>query len=171
MTPEDISRSIQRMAHQIWENNASGNLALVGLRSRGVTLAKRLKPLIESMTGEEIPLGILDIALYRDDIGLTTATPQVRSTDILFDVEGKDIILVDDVLFTGRTTRAALNALIDLGRPDRVELLVLIDREGLRELPIQANYIGKALKTYSTETVLVHLQEDDGEDSVTIVLE
>jgi len=171
MTAEDIARSIQRMAHQVWEQNAGRNLALVGIRSRGATLAKRLKPLIEAMAGKEIPLGVLDIGLYRDDIGLTDLVPEVRSTDILFDVEGMDIILVDDVLFTGRTVRAALNALMDLGRPNRVELLVLLDREGLRELPIQADFAGKAIKTYSKETVIVHLNEDDGQDCVTIALE
>jgi pyrimidine operon attenuation protein/uracil phosphoribosyltransferase len=146
MTPEDIARSIQRMAHQIWEQNVGKKLALVGIRSRGATLARRIKPLIETMSGKEIPLGVLDISLYRDDIGLTPLAPQVRSTDILFDVEGLDIVLVDDVLYTGRTVRAALNALMDLGRPNRVELMVLIDREGLRELPIQADFAGKKLK-------------------------
>lgn len=171
MTSDDITRSIQRMAHQVWEQNAGKKLALVGLRSRGATLAKRLKPYIEEMSGKDIPLGVLDTGLYRDDIGLTTATPEVRTTDILFDVEGLDIILVDDVLYTGRTVRAALNALIDLGRPNRVELLVLIDREGLRELPIQADFAGKKVKTYSKEKVNVHLREDDGEDSVIIILE
>ncbi|HOJ60654.1 MAG TPA: bifunctional pyr operon transcriptional regulator/uracil phosphoribosyltransferase PyrR [bacterium] len=170
MTAEDISRAIRRMASQIWESHVGGELALVGLRSRGATLARRLQPHIEQMAGKPIPVGILDIGLYRDDIGHTTIIPEVRSTEIPFDIEKRHIVLVDDVLFTGRTVRAALNALMDLGRPDRVELLVLIDR-GHRELPIQANYVGKDVKTYANEKVIVALQDDDGEEGVYIVPE
>ncbi len=169
MTSEDVSRTIQRMAHQIWERNAGADLAVVGIRSRGATLAHRLQPLIQQIAGKEILAGDLDIGLYRDDIGLSPVAPEVRSTDIAFDVEGKNIVLVDDVLFTGRTIRAALNALIDLGRPSQVQLLVLIDR-GHRELPIQADFTGKEITTYTKENVIVNLQEDDGEEGVYTVL-
>jgi pyrimidine operon attenuation protein / uracil phosphoribosyltransferase len=171
MNAEDISRTIQRMAYQLWERDAGEKLGLVGIRSRGATLAKRLKSILESTAGCEIPFGILDIALYRDDIGFNAVAPEVRSTEIPFDIEGMKIILVDDVLYTGRTVRAALNALMDLGRPDSVELLTLIDREGLRELPIQSDFAGKEVTTYARETVVVHLEEDDGKDDVITILE
>lgn len=167
MTSEDISRTLQRMAHQIWESSSGRNLVLVGIRRHGATLVRRLKPLLDQISGQDIPIGILDIGMYRDDIGISTITPDVRSTEIQFDVEDKDIVLVDDVLFTGRTVRAALNALIDLGRPSRVQLLVLIDR-GHRELPIQATYIGKEINTYFNERVIVLLREEDNEDAVYI---
>lgn len=170
MTAEDIERTIHRMAYQIWERNAGGDLAIVGIHTRGVTLAKRLQPLIENFSGQEIPLGKLDIAMYRDDIGLTSIAPEVRNTEIPFNIDDKDIILVDDVLFTGRTIRAALNALMDLGRPRRVELLVLIDR-GHRELPIQADFIGKEIDTYLSEKVVVSLYENDNHDEVYVVTE
>ncbi len=168
MSAEDIDRTLHRMVSQIWEKSAGKNLALVGIRSRGATLAHRLKPLLEEMTGQDIPIGVLDIGMYRDDIGLSEKAPAIRSTDIPFDVEGKDIVLIDDVIFTGRTIRAALNALIDLGRPDRVKLLVLIDR-GHRELPIQADFVGQEVKTYAKQKVTVCLQEEDGADAVYIV--
>ncbi|RJP27230.1 MAG: bifunctional pyr operon transcriptional regulator/uracil phosphoribosyltransferase PyrR [Candidatus Omnitrophota bacterium] len=168
MSAEDIERTLRRMASQICEKCAGKNLALVGVRSRGATLAQRLKPLIQDMTREEIPVGVLDTGLYRDDIGTTAVAPEIRSTDILFDVEGKDIVLIDDVIYTGRTIRAALNALIDLGRPDRVTLLVLIDR-GHRELPIQPDFIGQEVKTYTRQKVAVCLKEEDGIDAVYIV--
>jgi len=168
LTAEDLERTIGRMAHQIWERNAGGNLALVGIRSRGGTLAQRIKPRLEAMSGQEILVGVLDIGLYRDDIGKNSFTPQVRSTDIPFDVENKDIVLVDDVLFTGRTVRSALNALMDLGRPNRVQLLILVDR-GHRELPIQADFVGVEVKTYANEMVRVCMKEDDGEDGVYIL--
>lgn len=167
ISPEDIDRILQRMAHQIWERCAHSDVALVGVRSRGATIAARLRPLIEGIAHREIPLGVLDIGLYRDDIGKTSPAPPVRSTEIPFDVEDKDIVLIDDVLFTGRTVRAALNALMDLGRPARVQLLTLIDR-GHRELPIQADYVGETVNTYAQETVIVRLHEEDGEDGVFI---
>jgi len=167
MTEEDIARTIQRMAHQIWERNAGGDLVLVGIRSRGVTLARRIQEAISRIAGREIPIGELDIGLYRDDINLAPAPPNVRSTEIPFDVEGKDVVLMDDVLFTGRTVRAALNALMDLGRPNQVQLLVLIDR-GHRELPIQPDYVGKEIKTYHNEIVAVRMKEEDGKDEVVI---
>ncbi len=167
MSAEDMERTIYRMATQIWEKSAGKNLALVGVRSRGVTIAQRIKPLIEDMAKKEIPSGALDIGLYRDDIGITAIAPEIRSTEIPFDVEGKDIILLDDVIYTGRTVRAALNALIDLGRPDRVQMLALIDR-GQRELPIRADYVGKTVKVYPNEKVTVCLKEEDGIDGVFI---
>lgn len=170
MTSEDLSRTIQRMAHQVWERNAGADLALVGIRKRGATIAHRLRPLIQEIAGKKIPTGVLDIGLYRDDIGLTPVAPEVRSTDIPFDVERKTIVLVDDVLFTGRTIRAALNALMDLGRPASVQLLVLIDR-GHRELPIQADFTGKEITTYFKENVIVHFQEDDDEEGIYTVVE
>ena len=152
LTPEDIERVLQRMAHQIYEYNARGDLALVGILKRGDTLARRLKPKIDQLYGRDIPLGILDIALYRDDIGMTDIAPEVRSTDIPFDVHNKDIVLIDDVLYTGRTIRSALNALMDWETGS--VLLVLIDR-GHRELPIQADFTGKELTTYANEQVTV----------------
>ncbi len=167
MQDEDINRTMQRMAHQIWERNAGGDLVLVGIHSRGVTLARRIQNIIKKIIGQDVPMGELDIGLYRDDIGMNPVAPEVRSTEIPFDVEDKNIVLVDDVLFTGRTVRAALNALMDLGRPKRVQLLVLVDR-GHRELPIQADFIGNEVKTYSNEIVSVHLQEEDGKDEVII---
>ncbi|MBZ0257221.1 bifunctional pyr operon transcriptional regulator/uracil phosphoribosyltransferase PyrR [bacterium] len=167
MTADDVDRTLHRMAYQIWERSARSHLALVGIRSRGATLATRLRPYIESLAHEDIPLGLLDIGLYRDDIGRNTPAPPVRSTDIAFDIEHKDVVLVDDVLYTGRTVRAALNALMDLGRPSRVQLLVLVDRGG-RELPIQADYIGESAKTYENEIVVVKVREEDGEDGVFI---
>jgi pyrimidine operon attenuation protein/uracil phosphoribosyltransferase len=169
MTEEDITKTLHRMAHQIWEKSKADNLALVGVLSRGVTLAKRFKAIIDQVSGKDIPLGILDIGMYRDDIGLTSITQPVRSTDIPFDVEGKDVVLVDDVIYTGRTVRAALNALMDLGRPDRVRLISLIDR-GHRELPIQPDYVGQEIKTYEKETVQVFLREEDGSEGVYIDL-
>ncbi len=167
MTPEDIERTLKKLAAQIWDQMGSDKLALVGIRRRGATLAKRLQPTLCSLAGYNIPLGILDIGLYRDDIGMGEVAPEVRSTEINFDIDGKDIILVDDVLYTGRTIRAALNALMDLGRPAHVKLLVLIDR-GNRELPIQADFAGNALDTHQNETVSVLLREDDGEEAVQI---
>lgn len=168
LNSEDITRSFRRMAHQIWEEIGSDDLALVGIRKRGVTIAKRLLPILNNISGQDIPLGILDIGLYRDDIGFNQIAPEVRSTEIDFDIEGKDIVLIDDVLYTGRTIRAALNALMDLGRPKKVKLLVLVDR-GHRELPIQADYVGKSISTYSAETVSVLLQEDDNEEGVYLI--
>ncbi|MDP8245439.1 MAG: bifunctional pyr operon transcriptional regulator/uracil phosphoribosyltransferase PyrR [Candidatus Hinthialibacter antarcticus] len=167
MNADEIDRTLHRMAYQIWERSARSHLALVGIRSRGATLATRLRPFVESLAHEDIPLGLLDIGLYRDDIGRTSPAPPVRSTDIPFDIEQKDIVLIDDVLYTGRTVRAALNALMDLGRPARVQLLALVDRGG-RELPIQADYTGESVKTYENEIVVVRLREEDDEDGVFI---
>jgi pyrimidine operon attenuation protein/uracil phosphoribosyltransferase len=162
-----LDRALTRIAHEILERNAGAkDLAFVGLRTRGVTLAQRLCQKIARIDGTQVPVGTLDIALYRDDLGMRGA-PVVRGTEIPFSIKDKTVILVDDVLFTGRTVRAALDALIDLGRPRMIQLAVLVDR-GHRELPIRPDYIGKNLPTSKRESVAVRLREHDGEDRVVI---
>ncbi len=164
----DISRMITRMAYEILETHkGTKNLVLIGIQTRGVYLAKRIQADILKAENVEIPTGDMDITMYRDDWTRIGVNPVVRATDIPFSVDGKRIVLVDDVLFTGRTIRAAMDAVIDFGRPDRIELAVLVDR-GFRELPIQADYIGKFIKTKRFETVNVLLREYDGEDKVMI---
>lgn len=165
MTQDDITRALDRMAYQVWENNAGTDLALIGIHSRGIPIAQRMQKLLSKIAQKEIPTGILDTGLYRDDIGRTNITPALRNTEIDFDLDCHNIVLVDDVLFTGRTVRAALNALIDMGRPRKVELLVLVDR-GHRELPIQADYAGGTFKTDVNETIQVCLKETDSEEGV-----
>ena len=163
---ESIKRTLTRMAHEILENHkGTENLVLVGIRNRGVPLALRLSSEIEGIEKTKIPVGVLDITLYRDDLTLKAEQPIVRETDISFDITGKRIVLVDDVLYTGRTIRAALDALMDLGRPSSIRLAVLIDR-GHRELPIRADYVGKNVPTSLRENVDVFLKETDGEDKV-----
>jgi pyrimidine operon attenuation protein/uracil phosphoribosyltransferase len=160
----DIGRIFTRIAHEILEvHRGSENLALVGIHTRGVIMSRRLQTLIGSIEGSPVPSGEMDITLYRDDWTRIGPHPVVRATDIPFSVEGKRVVLVDDVLFTGRTTRAAMDALMDFGRPDRVELAVMVDR-GHRELPIQADYVGKTVETRRSETVNVMFVELDGED-------
>jgi pyrimidine operon attenuation protein/uracil phosphoribosyltransferase len=144
-----------------------GRLALVGIQTRGVPLARRMARLIQEQTAKEIPVGILDITLYRDDVHNIAAQPEVKETDLSFDIDGRPIILVDDVLFTGRTVRSAMNALIDYGRPKCIRLAVLIDR-GHRELPIGADYVGQVLKTQPDDVVDVNLKEIDEEDSIRV---
>src|SRR5215475_6521760 len=162
-----LDRALTRIAHEILErNNGATNVTFVGLRTRGVTLAQRLAAKITAIDGATLPVGALDITLYRDDLGIRSM-PEVRSTDITFPIKGKTVVLVDDVLFTGRTIRAALDALIDLGRPQMIQLAILIDR-GHRELPIRPDYIGKNLPTSRRESVAVRLREHDGEDRVVI---
>jgi len=164
----DIDRKLTRITHEILEvHKGAGNLTLIGIQTRGVFLAKRIQSMINDIEGIEIPTGEMDITLYRDDWTLISPNPVVKTTDISFSVDEKQIILVDDVLFTGRTTRAAMDAVIDFGRPDRIELAVLVDR-GYRELPIQANYVGKFVETRRSETVNVLLEEHDGVDRVVI---
>jgi len=164
----DIERELQRITREILEDHKGvESLTLIGIQTRGVYLAKRIQSSINEIEKIEIPTGEMDITLYRDDWTRITPNPVVKTTNISFSVDGKQIILVDDVLFTGRTTRAAMDALIDFGRPDRIELAVLVDR-GHRELPIQANYVGKFLETRRSETVNVLLKEHDGEDKVVI---
>ncbi len=168
MTEEEIDRALTRIAHQILERNrGSTDLALVGIRTGGVPLAERLKRKIAAIEGVDLPVGILDISLYRDDWSLASPQPQVRSTDIPFPVDNKVIILVDDVIFTGRTVRAALDALMDFGRPKKVELAVLVDR-GHRELPIEPTYCGLTVTTLPDEHVTVRLKEVSGEDKVVL---
>jgi pyrimidine operon attenuation protein / uracil phosphoribosyltransferase len=164
----DIDRKLTRITHEILEvHKGAANLTLIGIQTRGVFLAKRIQAMINDIEGIEIPTGDMDITLYRDDWTLISPNPVVKTTDISFSVDEKQIILVDDVLFTGRTTRAAMDAVIDFGRPDRIELAVLVDR-GYREFPIQANYVGKFVETRRSETVNVLLEEHDGVDKVVI---
>src|SRR5213075_3210052 len=155
-----LDRALTRIAHEILEKNGgASDLAFVGLRTRGVTLAQRLAARIAQIDGATLPVGTLDITLYRDDLGLRGA-PVIRGTDIPFSIKNKTVVLVDDVLFTGRTIRAALDAIIDLGRPKAVQLAILIDR-GHRELPIRPDYVGKNLPTATLEQIQVQLQETD----------
>ena len=164
----DIHRKLARITHEILEvHKGTDNLTLIGIQTRGVYLAQRIKSRINDIEGIEIPLGIMDITLYRDDWTRIGPNPVVKMTDISFSVDERQIILVDDVLFTGRTIRAAMDAVVDFGRPDRIELAVLVDR-GHRELPIQANYVGKFVETRRSETVNVLLKEHDGEDKVVV---
>ena len=168
MDADRIGRSLARIAHEILERNKGvDDLALIGVRSRGVPLAKRLARQIKEITGDEVPTGALDITLYRDDLMRHAVGPQplVRRTEIPFSIDAKRILLVDDVLYTGRTIRSALDAVIDFGRPRSIQLIVLVDR-GHRELPIKADYVGKNLPTSRRQSVQVRLQEIDGEDEV-----
>jgi pyrimidine operon attenuation protein/uracil phosphoribosyltransferase len=168
MDAQAIERALMRIAHEVLEHNkGTESLALVGIRSRGVHLAARLRALIESIEGVEVPTGIIDITLYRDDLSRSAQQPTVKATHILFPVDDKKVVLVDDVLYTGRTIRAALDALMDFGRPRNVQLVVLVDR-GHRELPIRADYVGKNLPTAVNESVQVRLKESDGRDEVVI---
>ncbi len=168
MDAEEIERSLTRIAHQILEaNHGADNLALVGIVTRGDLLAKKLVEKIEGIEGTKVPLGSLDISFYRDDV-LTHLAPEVHGTNITFDIDGKIIVLVDDVLYTGRTIRAALDALMDLGRPSSVQLAVLVDR-GHRELPIRADYVGKNVPSSRDESVRLFLEEVDGVSCVEIL--
>ena len=167
MNADEIERSLTRIAHQILEaNKGSKDVVLVGIVTRGDVLAKRLASRIESIEGVSVPLGKLDISFYRDDFQ-TYFAPEVYSTEINFNIDGKRVILVDDVLFTGRTIRAALDALMDIGRPSCVQLAVLVDR-GHRELPIRADYVGKNVPSARTENVRLLLEEIDGRSAVEI---
>jgi len=164
-----IQRAITRIAHEIVERNKGvQDLVLVGIRSRGVELARRLAVKLKEIEGVEVPVGALDITLYRDDLGRSRTQPVVRKTEIPFSIDEKKVVLVDDVLYTGRTIRAALDGLMDLGRPCLIQLAVLIDR-GHRELPIRADYVGKNVPTSRSEQVQVLLAEEDGIDRVIIL--
>jgi pyrimidine operon attenuation protein / uracil phosphoribosyltransferase len=165
-----MSRALTRIAHEILERNrGTGELALVGIRTRGVPLARRIARSLREINGDEVPTGALDITLYRDDLMRQPVGPQpvVRRTEIPFSIDDRRILLVDDVLYTGRTIRAALDALIDFGRPRAIQLVVLVDR-GHRELPIKADYVGKNLPTSPRQSVQVRLEEIDGHDEVRI---
>ena len=169
MSASEIDRSLVRLAHEILEKTDDlEKLAFIGIRRRGVPLAQRLGRKIRDLENREIPVGILDINLYRDDLSTVGAAPVVNATEINFPVTGKDIVLMDDVLYTGRTIRAALDALFDHGRPARVQLLVLIDR-GHRELPIEARYTGRMVQTSNSEIIEVKFQEIDGMEKVLLV--
>ena len=167
MDEEDVSRAVRRIAHEITERNrGAGEVILVGIHTRGIPLSNRIREELGAIEGAEIPVGTLDIGLYRDDLASRPA-PVIGRTDIPDAIEGRTVVLVDDVLHTGRTIRAALDALADIGRPARIQLAVLVDR-GHRELPIRADYVGKNLPTSEKERVTVHLEEIDGEEGVWI---
>ncbi|MBZ5558760.1 MAG: bifunctional pyr operon transcriptional regulator/uracil phosphoribosyltransferase PyrR [Acidobacteriia bacterium] len=170
MDADRVSRALTRIAHEILERNRGiDELALIGIRTRGVPLAKRLAQTIREVSHHDVPTGALDITLYRDDLmrAAVAAQPVVRKTEIPFSIDDKRILLVDDVLYTGRTIRAALDALIEFGRPKSIQLVVLVDR-GHRELPIKADYVGKNVPTALTQSIQVHLLEIDGRDEVEI---
>jgi len=164
-----LERTLTRLAHEIIERNSGvSNLAIIGIRTRGATLAERITSIISKIESKKVPLGILDITLYRDDFRMRLKQPRVQATDIFFSIDEMNVVLIDDVLYTGRTSRAALDALMDLGRPASVQLCVLVDR-GHRELPIQPDYVGKAIPTSIGEEVKVQLREDDQQDCVLLI--
>lgn len=169
MTASEIDRTLVRLAHEILEKTKDHDrLAFIGIRRRGVPIANRLAEKIKDLEGRDVPVGILDINLYRDDLSTVGDRPQLNATEIHFDVNGKDIVLIDDVLYTGRTIRAALDALFEHGRPARVQLLVLIDR-GWRELPIEARYVGRKIQTAANEIIEVKFLEIDEIEKVLLV--
>jgi pyrimidine operon attenuation protein/uracil phosphoribosyltransferase len=168
MADEDVRRAVVRISHEIVEKHAgTDGLALIGIQRRGVPLAERIAAAIREHEGVAVPVGALDITFYRDDLSMIAQQPIVKGTAIPFDLNGQTVVLVDDVLYTGRTIRAAMDALIDFGRPQAIRLAVLVDR-GHRELPIRADHVGKNVPTSREETVRVQLVETDGEDSVEI---
>jgi pyrimidine operon attenuation protein/uracil phosphoribosyltransferase len=164
---DDVRRALARIAHEIVERERMDGLVLVGIADRGDHLAFRLSREISRIEGVEVPVGVLDITFYRDDIGLTTEAPEVHETRIPFDISGRTVVLVDDVLYTGRTIRAAMDALMDFGRPRRIRLAVLVDR-GHRELPIRADFVGKNVPTQLDDDVRVMVAEIDGEDGALV---
>jgi pyrimidine operon attenuation protein/uracil phosphoribosyltransferase len=169
MTGTEIDRTVRRLAHEIVEKSGgTANLALIGIRRRGVPLANRIAQAMHGIDGVDVPVGTLDITLYRDDLSKVAAHPIVHSSDIAFAVDDKDLVVVDDVLYTGRTIRAAMNGLFDLGRPQRIRLCVLIDR-GHREMPIEASFIGRVVQTSDLEIIEVRLNEIDHEERVMLV--
>ena len=171
MNAEAIAEAIARIADEIIESGGGAQkLALVGIRSRGVPIARRIAKHIGTHTGTDIPVGVLDITLYRDDLSDIASQPLVRETKLPFPIDGQRIVLVDDVLFTGRTVRAALDQLIDFGRPQRIELMVMVDRGG-RELPIRADYVGREISTSKKQQVNVLVKEEDGRDEVVLLEE
>jgi pyrimidine operon attenuation protein/uracil phosphoribosyltransferase len=169
LAAEDIRRAVRRIAHEIVERNRGvEGVVVVGMRTRGVPLASRLASAMEEFEGQAVPVGALDIGLYRDDIPAMELRPEIRPTELPTDIDGKRVVLVDDVLYTGRSIRAALDALIDFGRPASIQLAVLVDR-GHRELPIRADYAGKNIPTALSEDVQVLLEETDGRDEVVVI--
>ncbi len=168
LTQDEIRRALTRIAHEVLERNGGvDTLSLVGIKSRGDVLAARVRAKIAEIEGPSVPLGSLDITLYRDDLTRIGYAPEIHRTDLPFSVDDRVIVLVDDVLFTGRTIRAAMDALVDYGRPKKIQLAVLVDR-GHRELPIRADFVGKNVPTSPNEDVRVRLREIDGEDSVVL---
>ena len=164
-----VERTLTRLAHEILErNDGAQGIAIVGIRTRGEFLARRIAARIEQSENVKLDIGCLDITLYRDDLLGKLEQPQLKSTEILFDMNNKNVVLIDDVLYTGRTIRAALDALVDIGRPKSIQLAVLIDR-GHRQLPIRADYVGKNVPTSSRESIRVHVKEVDGEDAVLLM--
>ena len=169
LSAEEIRRALSRIAHEIAEQNPSlDDVVLVGMRTRGVPLAERLAQRIAEFEGREVPVGALDIGLYRDDISYLDLKPELKPTEIPTDIAGRRVVLVDDVLFTGRSIRAALDALIDFGRPHHIQLAVLVDR-GHRELPIRADYVGKNIPTSRHDDIQVRVKEIDGRDEVVVL--
>ena len=167
MDNKGIARSLDRIAHEILEHNQGAeDMAIIGVRTRGAFLAERLAKLIKRIEKEIVPVGAVDITMYRDDVQIRLDQPIIQKTDIEFSIDDKTVILVDDVLYTGRTVRAALNEIADFGRPKCIQLAVLVDRGGHRELPIRADYTGLQLQTFQGENVIVNLKEKDSEDSV-----
>ena len=164
---DDIRRTLVRIAHEIVEKNPGGTIALIGIHRRGAALAQRLHALASELLDTTVPLGFVDISFYRDDLTIRPSAPVVHATQLDFPVEGQTIVIVDDVLYTGRTVRAAIDEVFDYGRPARVQLAVLVDR-GHRELPIRPDYVGKNLPTSQNQRVNVRVKEVDGEDLVTI---
>jgi pyrimidine operon attenuation protein/uracil phosphoribosyltransferase len=164
---DDMRRTLVRIGHEIVEKNPDGSIAIVGIHRRGAHLAERLHALTSELLEPEIPLGSVDISFYRDDLGIRPSAPIVHSTQLEFSVDGRTIVIVDDVLYTGRTVRAAIDEIFDFGRPARVQLAVLVDR-GHRELPIRPDYVGKNIPTSQEQRVNVRVHEVDGEDVVTI---
>jgi len=168
MNQEAVERTLMRMAHEILENNHGiDNLCLVGIKTRGIPLANRLAANIEKITGVKVPVGTLDINLYRDDLVQQSIDPVLNATDIAFAIKGKNVVLIDDVIFTGRTVRAAMDALFAIGRADKIRLMVLIDR-GHRELPIRPDFVGKNIPTSRSEMIAVNLDETDGSTGVSL---
>ena len=165
--PDDVRRALTRIAHEIVERERTEGLVLVGIADRGDHLAVRLADAIQGIEAQRVPVGVLDITFYRDDIGLSAEAPEVHETRIPFDVSGRTVVLVDDVLYTGRTVRAAMDALTDMGRPRRIRLAVLVDR-GHRELPIRADFVGKNVPTRLEDDVRVMVTEVDGEDGAVV---
>ncbi len=163
---EALDRTLDRIAYEILERHQdTANLCLIGIKTRGVFIAQRLHERIKKFANLNLPFGVLDITLYRDDLTKVAEDPQIKKSDIGFDIAGKDIVLVDDVLYTGRTVRSALDALMDHGRPKKVELMVIVDR-GWREIPVRADYIGKTVQTAPEDIIHVHIKEKDGDDCI-----
>ncbi|MEZ5358773.1 MAG: bifunctional pyr operon transcriptional regulator/uracil phosphoribosyltransferase PyrR [Candidatus Zixiibacteriota bacterium] len=166
MDGRKMSRAMTRIAHEILEHNGGADsLVIVGILTRGAVLARKLAEIIKGIEGVEVPVGLMDINLYRDDINFNPDQPVVRTTEIMFDIDEKNLILVDDVLYTGRTIRAALSQMIDFGRPATIQLAVMVDR-GHRQLPIRADYVGKNIPTSFEDNVRVYFEEQDGKDEV-----